>query len=181
MSQSQEGYDDMSTLNEIYLKKRLKGILKLEPENGVRIFFTGAYNYIPAEPKQNIHAHDYYLYVKAFHACCMEERDLIRLFPRAIEQFLAEGSIVDTYTAYEILVSQMILTQNGANSFEVDDAQMINWFERIRAVFAEHKERLREIKYGIAEWYEHGMAGAISASSEIVEKKYGLKILGTDA
>jgi hypothetical protein len=40
---------------------------------------------------------------------------------------------------------------------------------------------LKEIKYGIAELYEHGMAGAISASSEIVEKKFGLKILGTDA
>ena len=175
MSQSQEKYDDMSTLNEIYLKKALKGILKLQPDDGVRIFFTGAYNYIPAEPKQNIHAHDYYLYVKVFHACCMEDADLIRQFPHAMEQFLAERSIVDTYVAYEILVAQMILTQNGANSFEVDGAQMVNWFERIRAVFAEHKERLKEIKYGIAGLYEHGMAGAISASSEIVEKNTVLR------
>ena len=111
----------------------------------------------------------------------MEDADLIRQFPHAMEQFLAERSIVDTYVAYEILVAQMILTQNGANSIEVDDAQMVNWFERIRAVFAEHKERLKEIKYGIAGLDEHGMAGAISASSEIVEKKYGLKILSTDA
>ena len=37
MSQSQEKYDDMSTLNEIYLKQALKGILKLQPDDGVRI------------------------------------------------------------------------------------------------------------------------------------------------
>ena len=158
----------------------LKGILKIEPNNGVKIFFTGAYNYIPAEPKQNIHANDYYLYVKVFNDCCVEDAQLKQLFPNAIEQFLTERSIVDTYTAYEILVSQIILTQNGANSFEVDDAQMVNWFDRINTVFVEHKDRLREIKFGISKLYDNGMEGVILSSKEIVEKKYGLKILCVD-
>ena len=167
----------MSILDEIYLKKMLKGMLKLKPNNGTKIFFTGAYNYIPAAPEHNIHAHDYYLYVKVFNDCCIEDVQLKQQFPNAIEQFLTERSIVDTYIAYEILVSQIILTQNGANSFEVDDAQMINWFERINALFVKHKESLREIKYGISELYDNGMEGVILSYNKIVEKKIGLKIL----
>jgi hypothetical protein len=167
----------MTNINEVYLKKCLKGILKLEPQEGLQIFFTGAYNYIPADPKSNVHANDYYLYVKVFNECCKEDQSLVQQFSVAIEQFLEKSDIVNAYIAYEILVSQMRLTRNGMNGFEIDNNNMIDWFNRINSVFMKHKENLRKIQYGIAELYENGLEEVIRSSSSIVDEELGVKLL----
>lgn len=167
----------MANINEIYLEKCLKGMLKLKPQDGLRVFFTRAYNYVPADPKSNVHAHDYYLYVKVFNECCKEDQSLVQQFPTAIEQFLGKSDIVDAYIAYEILVSKMILTKNGMNRFKIDNSNMIDWFNRINSVFMQHKDRLKEMQYGIAELYENGLEEVIQSSSSIVYEELGVKLL----
>lgn len=115
----------MANINEIYLKKSLKETLERESQNGLRIFFTGLYNYVPTVSGSNVLASDYYLYVKVFNACCKEDSSLVQLFPVTIEQFLEKSDIVDAYIAYEVLISQMQLTKNGMNGFKIDNSNMI--------------------------------------------------------
>lgn len=167
----------MANINEIYLEKRLKTILELKPQDGLQLYFTGMFNYVPAASKSNVHAHDYYLYVKVFNDCCKEDPSLVQLFPVAIEQFLEKSDIVNAYRAYEILISQMILTKNGMNRFKIDNSNMIDWFNRINSVFMQHKDRLKEMQYGIAELYENGLEEVIQSSSSVVYEELGVKLL----
>ena len=160
------------TVNEGYLRAALKKITKIRPEDGISLYFTGMYNYVPAMPKTNIHAHDYYLYVKVFNSFYADDPNAEALFSAAIDGLLSKEDLVDTYIAYEILINQTILTNNKANSFAAQGQKMVKWFERILAAFRTTDVELVKCQYGIAKMYPDGLKGVINSYSELIRDNY---------
>ena len=162
------------TANEGYLRATLKKITNIRPEDGISLYFTGMYNYVPAMPKTNIHAHDYYLYVKVFNSVYTDDANAEGLFSAAIDCLLSKEEYVSTYIAYEILVNQTILTNNRANSFVVQPQKMVKWFERILAPFTNSDVELDKYQYGIAKMYPDGLKGVINSYSELIRDNYDI-------
>ena len=167
----------MENINEIYLTKMFKQVLINYKNQGIATFFKGTHNYVPVDPKSNIHAHDYYLYVKVFNDLVKEDNKLVEGFPIAINQLIKNDQIVDAYVAYEVLIAQMKLINNKCHSFKINKEQMIVWFKQISSIFMKHKDRLSTIQYGNSKMYENGLEGLIIDSSKQVDKAYGVKML----
>ena len=138
------------TINEAYLGTRLRDILEISTTDveAVSTFFSGMHNYCAVMPKSNIHANDYYLYVKVFNIHFKDNPETETLFSKVIEHLLSKNDIVNMYLSFEVLVSQLILTNNRESSFDVSYAKMIDWFDRI-FVFFRNTNKLEKIQYGI--------------------------------
>ena len=162
------------TVNEAYLSACLKRILEICPSDGISRYFTGMCNYIPAMPQNDIHAHDYYLYVKVFNSFFKDDPNIETLFSDAVEILLSKEHIVETYIAYEVLVNQVILTDNADNFFVVKNKKMINWFEKILKIFRNPNADLDKCKYGIAELWQDGLRGVINSYAELIRRHYNI-------
>jgi len=162
------------TLDEVFLAKSLNNLLRISPKDAIRTFFTGMFNYVPAMPKGNIHAHNYYLYAKVFHAYFKDNPEAESFFSSAIESLLATSNIVDIYVAYEILISQLMLVRNAHNSFVVDKVKMIAWLERIFTYLRNAGTVLDEMQYGIAKMHPGGLKAVVNSHADIIYDFYNI-------
>ena len=163
------------TINEAYLGTRLRDILEISTTDveAVSTFFSGMYNYCAVMPESNIHANDYYLYVKVFNIYFKDNPETETLFSKVIELLLSKNDIVNMYLSFEVLVSQFILTNNRESSFDVSDAKMIDWFDRM-FLFFRNTNGLEKIQYGIAKMYPDGLKGVINSYMDVITEKYDI-------
>lgn len=165
------------TLNDIYLKKRLREQMTNDPENGIREFLCGVYNYIPFMPKTDIHAHHYYAYVEAYHRFHKEnpKMKLNKKFLEVLNQLISFNNNYAIYICVELIAAQLCLERNKQNSFKLKRKHLADVVQRLCNYIKEHQQELSNTKdYGMAVLYDDGLYDVICDSWEIIEQKTGM-------